>query len=73
MNATRIPNCKYNTALSVINLLKPTNRCGGDIGVFLVIKKCIVLLLHNQNGAFMNPPYLDSHGEVDLGIRYVAI
>lgn len=44
-------------------------RCGGDIGIFLVIKKSLILVLHNENGSYMNPPYLDSHGEVDVGLR----
>ncbi|KAJ3033774.1 hypothetical protein HK097_004730, partial [Rhizophlyctis rosea] len=43
--------------------------CGGDIGMYLLIKKCIVLILHVDNGNFMNPPYLDAHGEVDVGLR----
>ncbi|KAJ3037015.1 hypothetical protein HDV00_002148 [Rhizophlyctis rosea] len=43
--------------------------CGGDVGLYLLIKKCIVLILHGDNGNFMNPPYLDAHGEVDVGLR----
>lgn len=44
-------------------------RCGGEIGIFLSVKRCVLILLHNDNGWFMNAPYLDSHGEVDLGLR----
>ncbi|KNC99335.1 uncharacterized protein SPPG_05583 [Spizellomyces punctatus DAOM BR117] len=43
--------------------------CGGGIGIYFIIKKCVVLLLHCDNGFFINPPYLDAHGEVDLGLR----
>ncbi|RHZ54062.1 hypothetical protein Glove_431g29 [Diversispora epigaea] len=43
--------------------------CGGDIGIYLLVKKCVILLLHLDNGCFMNAPYLDVHGEVDLGLK----
>ncbi|CAG8714161.1 11247_t:CDS:2, partial [Acaulospora colombiana] len=43
--------------------------CGGNIGIYLLVKKCAILLLHLDNGCFMNAPYLDIHGEVDLGLK----
>ncbi|KAL1925009.1 uncharacterized protein VTP21DRAFT_4663 [Calcarisporiella thermophila] len=43
--------------------------CGGEVGLYFLVKKCALLLLHHHNGCFMNPPYLDLHGEVDLGLR----
>ncbi|CAG8785971.1 12419_t:CDS:2, partial [Racocetra persica] len=43
--------------------------CGGDIGIYLLVKKCVILLLHLENGCFQNAPYLDTHGEVDLGLK----
>ncbi|KAL0076978.1 hypothetical protein J3Q64DRAFT_1811303 [Phycomyces blakesleeanus] len=46
-----------------------TLECGGDIGVFLSVKRCVLILLHNGNGWFIDAPYLDSHGEVDQGLR----
>lgn len=46
--------------------------CGGQVGIFLVIKKCAILILHGSQGSFMNAPYLDLHGETDLGLKYVA-
>ncbi|RIA96511.1 hypothetical protein C1645_707932 [Glomus cerebriforme] len=46
-----------------------TKSCGGDIGIYLLVKKCVILLLHVDNGCFMNAPYLDTHGEVDLGLK----
>lgn len=36
----------------------------------MLIKKGMILLLHNENGAFMPSVYLDSHGEVDPGLRF---
>ncbi|CEJ03530.1 hypothetical protein RMCBS344292_17511 [Rhizopus microsporus] len=47
-----------------------TAECGGEIGIFLYVKRCVLLLLHNGNGWFMNAPYLDPHGEVDQGLRH---
>ncbi|KAI9487149.1 MAG: hypothetical protein EXX96DRAFT_605151 [Benjaminiella poitrasii] len=47
-----------------------TLECGGDIGIFLSVKRCVLILLHNGNGWFMNAPYLDPHGEVDQGLRH---
>ncbi|KAI9027159.1 hypothetical protein CLU79DRAFT_26254 [Phycomyces nitens] len=46
-----------------------TLECGGDIGVFLSVKRCVLILLHNGNGWFIDAPYLDAHGEVDQGLR----
>ncbi|PGH13008.1 hypothetical protein AJ80_06492 [Polytolypa hystricis UAMH7299] len=45
-------------------------RCGRNIGMFINIRKCMVLLLHNQNGIWQHAPYLDIHGEVDPGFRH---
>ncbi|KAI9321086.1 hypothetical protein BX666DRAFT_1851833 [Dichotomocladium elegans] len=44
-------------------------ECGGEIGIYLSIKRCVLILLHNGNGWFLNAPYLDAHGEVDQGLR----
>ncbi|KAJ2556601.1 E3 ubiquitin-protein ligase ubr1 [Coemansia sp. RSA 1933] len=43
--------------------------CGGTVGIYLLVKKCGLLLLHHDNGCFMSAPYLDQHGEVDLGLK----
>ncbi|KAG2196036.1 hypothetical protein INT47_005372 [Mucor saturninus] len=40
--------------------------CGGEIGIYLIIKDCFLLLLHDNGGSIMNAPYLDSHGEADI-------
>ncbi|KAK2800941.1 hypothetical protein FQN50_007916 [Emmonsiellopsis sp. PD_5] len=45
-------------------------KCGGNIGLFINIRKCMVLYLHNQNGSWHHAPYLDVHGEVDPGFRH---
>ena len=44
-------------------------KCGGKIGLFLNIRKCVVLFLHHENGSWYHAPYLTRHGEVDLGLR----
>ncbi|OLY85062.1 E3 ubiquitin-protein ligase ubr1 [Smittium mucronatum] len=43
--------------------------CGGNTGLFLPVKKCGLLLLNNSIGCFMQAPYLDIHGEADLGLK----
>ncbi|PGH06925.1 hypothetical protein AJ79_06398 [Helicocarpus griseus UAMH5409] len=45
-------------------------KCGGNVGLFINIRKCMVLFLHNRNGCWHNAPYLDIHGEVDPGFRH---
>jgi E3 ubiquitin-protein ligase UBR1 len=45
------------------------HRCGKNIGLFINIRKCTVLYLHNTNGSWHYAPYLDRHGEVDPGLR----
>ncbi|KAI9824858.1 MAG: hypothetical protein M1832_001463 [Thelocarpon impressellum] len=44
-------------------------RCGQHIGLFINIRKCTVLYLHDQLGSWHTAPYLDKHGEVDAGLR----
>ncbi|CRG90745.1 E3 ubiquitin-protein ligase UBR1 [Talaromyces islandicus] len=44
-------------------------KCGKNIGLFINIRKCTVLYLHNRNGSWHFAPYLDCHGEVDPGLR----
>lgn len=44
-------------------------KCGTDTGLFLNIRKCCVLYLHNRNGSFNPAPYLDRYGEPDPGLR----
>ncbi|KAI5818406.1 hypothetical protein BZA77DRAFT_306921 [Pyronema omphalodes] len=44
-------------------------KCGKNIGLFINIRKCALLHLHNRNGTWAEAPYLDVHGETDLGFR----
>ncbi|GAA5930684.1 hypothetical protein JCM3775_003841 [Rhodotorula graminis] len=43
--------------------------CGGSVGIYYLVKSNVILYLHAGKGAFSTPPYLDSHGEVDVGGR----
>ncbi|CAO3601475.1 unnamed protein product [Absidia cylindrospora] len=44
--------------------------CGGEVGMYLVLKDCLVLLLHDHDGGtIMSAPYLDSHGEPDMFLQ----
>lgn len=46
------------------------DTCGGSVGVYFKIKSNLVLLLYQGNGTFhFLSPYLDSHGEIDVGLR----
>ncbi|KAF9914580.1 hypothetical protein BX616_007995 [Lobosporangium transversale] len=45
------------------------STCTGPVGIYLLIKKCVILLLHVRNGCFHPAPFLDEHGEADLGLR----
>lgn len=44
-------------------------RCGGNIGLYINIRKCMVLLMNLGQGSWMVAPYLDSYGEVDPALR----
>jgi E3 ubiquitin-protein ligase UBR1 len=45
-------------------------KCGGKVGVFINIRKCMVLFMHGPgNGSFAHAPYLDKHGEPDPTLR----
>ncbi|KAL4810876.1 hypothetical protein BDV18DRAFT_128159 [Aspergillus unguis] len=44
-------------------------KCGKNIGLYINIRKCMVLYLHNMTGSWHNAPYLDRHGETDAGLR----
>lgn len=55
------------TALCILAL--PYTSCGGSSGMFLLIRRCAVILLYANNGCTASSPYLDIHGEVDMGNR----
>ncbi|KAI9376226.1 hypothetical protein BJX61DRAFT_552866 [Aspergillus egyptiacus] len=44
-------------------------KCGKNVGLFINIRKCGVLYLHNHTGSWHAAPYLDRHGEADPGLR----
>ncbi|KAI9673882.1 MAG: hypothetical protein M1817_002088 [Caeruleum heppii] len=44
-------------------------KCGHHIGLYINIRKCTVLYLHDRLGSWHTAPYLDKHGEVDAGLR----
>jgi E3 ubiquitin-protein ligase UBR1 len=46
-----------------------TTRCGGQVGIFLIIRKCVILYLHELSGSFMVAPYLNKFGETDPSLR----
>ncbi|KZT42813.1 hypothetical protein SISSUDRAFT_979604 [Sistotremastrum suecicum HHB10207 ss-3] len=46
-----------------------TRECGGVIGLYFAVKRCATVYLYANNGSFAQAPYLDVHGEVDLGMR----
>lgn len=45
-------------------------ECLGNVAAYLLVNKSCIFVLHNQNGFFIGPPYLDAHGEVDWKLRY---
>ncbi|KAF2727254.1 hypothetical protein EJ04DRAFT_479322 [Polyplosphaeria fusca] len=44
-------------------------KCGGNIGLYVNIRKCMVLFLNIDNGTWAMAPYLDKHGEADPTLR----
>ncbi|KAF2030853.1 hypothetical protein EK21DRAFT_64676 [Setomelanomma holmii] len=44
-------------------------KCGGQIGLFIHIRKCMLLYLNLDHGCWNVAPYLDKHGEVDPTLR----
>ena len=46
------------------------HRCGKNIGMFINIRRCAILYLHETNGAWAEAPYLDAYGETDVLLKY---
>jgi Proteolysis_6 C-terminal len=42
---------------------------GSGIGIFFLVQKCTVLLMHNNKSAYSASIYVDEHGEEDPGLR----
>jgi Proteolysis_6 C-terminal len=56
--------------------LRPPGACtlhartnGSGIGIFFLVQKCTVLLMHNNKSAYSPSIYVDEHGEEDPGLR----
>lgn len=46
------------------------HKCSADIGIFLRIRDCRVLLLAElKRGTFLSAPYVDAYGETDDGLK----
>ncbi len=55
---------------------KPPGACtvharkiGSGVGIFFLVQKCIVLLVHNNKSAYSPSLYVDENGEEDLGLK----
>ncbi|KAG7357209.1 zinc-finger UBR box domain containing protein [Nitzschia inconspicua] len=44
-------------------------KTGSGIGIFFLVQKCTVLLMHNNKSAYSASIYVDEHGEEDPGLR----
>mmetsp|Transcript_26458 Transcript_26458/g.74018 ORF Transcript_26458/g.74018 Transcript_26458/m.74018 type:complete len:3261 (+) Transcript_26458:550-10332(+) len=42
---------------------------GSGIGIFFLVQKCTVLLMHNNKSAYSPSIFVDEHGEEDPGLR----
>jgi Proteolysis_6 C-terminal len=42
---------------------------GSGIGIFFLVQKCTVLLMHNNKSAYSASLYVDEHGEEDPSLR----
>lgn len=38
-------------------------ECGGGCGIFFLLQKCYVLIIHKEKAMYVGSPYVDSHGE----------
>ena len=44
-------------------------QVGSGVGIFFLVQKCTVLLIHNNKSAYSASLYVDEHGEEDPGLR----
>jgi len=44
-------------------------QVGSGTGIFFLVQKCTVLLMHNNKSAYSASLYVDQHGEEDPGLR----
>jgi hypothetical protein len=54
---------------SPCHLQHTKGRCDGRTGMFLSVKRCDVILVHDSAWCFWGSLYLDDHGEEDLHLR----
>jgi Proteolysis_6 C-terminal/Putative zinc finger in N-recognin (UBR box) len=61
---------------SYVRTSRPPGACtlhsrqvGSGIGIFFLVQKCTVLLMHNNKSAYSASLYVDQHGEEDPGLR----
>ncbi|CAO1597316.1 E3 ubiquitin-protein ligase ubr1 [Xanthoria calcicola] len=45
-------------------------NCSRNVGLFINIRKCNVLFVHDRNGSWHTAPYLDQYGEVDPSLKH---
>lgn len=45
------------------------NECGGSIALYLLVKRCALMIMRREVGSFGPAPYLDIHGETDMDLR----
>ncbi|KAJ7808109.1 hypothetical protein B0H14DRAFT_3762717 [Mycena olivaceomarginata] len=63
----------YSTVISTAAGTKTSEgsaMCSGAIGVYFLVKRCMLLYVYSNNGTFSPPPYLNAHGEVDISMRF---
>ena len=44
-------------------------KAGSGTGIFFLVQKCTVLLVHNKKSAYSASLYVDEHGEEDTSLR----
>ena len=46
-----------------------SRRIGSGVGIYFLVQKCTVLLVHNNKSAYSASLFVDEHGEEDPGLR----
>ncbi|KAL9932831.1 hypothetical protein V8E36_008086 [Tilletia maclaganii] len=45
------------------------SECAGAVGIYFKSNSNCLLLLYHRNGSFLASPYLDTHGQMDIGLK----
>ncbi|KAF8166107.1 hypothetical protein K438DRAFT_1617146, partial [Mycena galopus ATCC 62051] len=45
-------------------------RRGSVIGIYFLVKCCMLLYIYSNTGTFSSLPYLDTHSKVDVSMRF---